>query len=163
MTNREFYNAILEGAITEEIKAHAVAEIEKLDKRNASRSSKPTKVQLENEPIKEKILELLDGKGATTASVIAEGVEISVQKASALCRQMVEAGKLNVEEIKVPKKGMQKAYSLIIIGQPKRGTKVPRVGCSSHSYYITSSVKSEEVFRLVLFNIAYRAFVCANL
>ena len=116
MTNREFYNAIIEGAMTEEIKAHAVAEIEKLDKRNASRSSKPTKAQLENEPIKEKILELLDGKEATTASMIAEGLEISVQKASALCRQMVEAGKLKVEEIKVPKKGMQKAYSIIIIG-----------------------------------------------
>ena len=113
MTNREFYNAIIEGAMTEEIKAPAVAEIEKLDKRNASRSSKPTKTQLENEPIKEKILELLDGKEATTASVIAEGLEISVQKASALCRQMVEAGKLKVEEIKVPKKGKQKAYSII--------------------------------------------------
>lgn len=113
MTNREFYNAIINGTMNDEIKAHAVAEIEKLDRRNASRANRPTKAQLENEPIKEKILELLDGKEATTASVIAEGLEISVQKASALCRQMVEAGKLKVEEIKVPKKGKQKAYSII--------------------------------------------------
>lgn len=123
MTNREFYTAIINyacdahdehnGVQANDLISFAQVALEKLDKRNASRSSKPTKAQLENEPIKEKILELLNGKEATTASVIAEGLEISVQKASALCRQMVEAGKLKVEEIKVPKKGKQKAYSII--------------------------------------------------
>lgn len=113
MTNREFYTAIINGAMNEEIQAHASAEIEKLDKRNASRANRPSKTQLENEPLKAKILELLDGKGATVASAIAEGLEISVQKASALCRQMVEAGTLKVEEMKIPKKGKQKAYSIM--------------------------------------------------
>lgn len=112
MTNREFYNAIINGTMNDEIKAHAAAEIEKLDRRNASRANRPTKAQLENEPIKEKILELLNGKEATTASVIAEGLEISVQKASALCRQMVGSSALKVDEVKIPKKGKQKAYSI---------------------------------------------------
>ena len=92
----------------------ATEEIAKLDARNASRSSKPTKAQIENEPIKKKIVELLTEVGEKyVASAIAEKVEISTQKASALCRQLVDEGKLQVEEVKVPKKGKQKAYSVI--------------------------------------------------
>lgn len=89
-------------------------EIEKLDARNANRNSKPTKAQIENEPIKAKIVELLTEVGEKyVTSAIAEKVEISTQKASALCRQLVNEGKLQVEEVKVPKKGKQKAYSVI--------------------------------------------------
>ena len=92
----------------------ATEEIAKLDARNASRSSKLTKAQIENEPIKKKIVELLTEVGEKyVASAIAEKVEISTQKASALCRQLVDEGKLQVEEVKVPKKGKQKAYSVI--------------------------------------------------
>ena len=47
------------------------------------------------------------------ASAIAEKVEISTQKASALCRQLVESNKLKVEEVKIPRKGKQKAYSIL--------------------------------------------------
>ena len=92
----------------------ATEEIAKLDARNTSRSSKPTKTQIENEPIKTKIVELLtEVSEKYVASAIAEKVEISTQKASALCRQLVDEGKLQVEEVKVPKKGKQKAYSVI--------------------------------------------------
>lgn len=42
-----------------------------------------------------------------------EACEISVQKASALCRQLVEEGALTVQEIKVSKKGKQKAYAIV--------------------------------------------------
>ena len=88
----------------------AKAEIVKLDERNANRSSKPTKTQIENEPIKEKILEVLSTGEKMVASAIAERLEISTQKASALCRQLVESKKLKVEDVKIPKKGKQKAY-----------------------------------------------------
>ena len=44
------------------------------------------------------------------ASAIAERLEISTQKVSALCRQLVESKKLKVEDVKIPKKGKQKAY-----------------------------------------------------
>ena len=115
MTKREFLQAVIATeTATEEVKAFAQTEIEKLDMRNASRSSKPTKAQIENEPIKQKIVELLTEVGEKyVASAIAEKVEISTQKASALCRQLVDEGKLQVEEVKVPKKGKQKAYSII--------------------------------------------------
>lgn len=90
----------------------AKEEIEKLDKRNASRSSKPTKTQIENETIKKDILEVLSTGERMVASAIAERLEISTQKASALCRQLVESEKLRVEDVKIPKKGKQKAYMI---------------------------------------------------
>ena len=119
MTKREFLNeviAVIDGTSEVnvlELKEFAKAEIVKLDERNASRSSKPTKTQIENEPIKEKILEVLSTGERMVASAIAERVEISTQKASALCRQLVESKQLKVEDVKIPKKGNQKAYSIL--------------------------------------------------
>ena len=116
MTKREFFNeviAVIDGTSEVnvlELKEFAKAEIVKLDERNANRSSKPTKTQIENEPIKEKILEILSTGERMVASAIAERLEISTQKASALCRQLVESKKLKVEDVKIPKKGKQKAY-----------------------------------------------------
>lgn len=116
MTKREFLNeviAVIDGTSEMdalELKEFAKAEIVKLDERNASRSSKPTKTQIENEPIKEKILEVLSTGERMVASAIAERLEISTQKASALCRQLVESKQLKVEDVKIPKKGKQKAY-----------------------------------------------------
>lgn len=118
MTKREFFNeviAVIDGTSEVnvlELKEFAKAEIVKLDERNASRSSKPTKTQIENEPIKEKILEVLSTGERMVASAIAERLEISTQKASALCRQLVESKKLKVEDVKIPKKGKQKAYMI---------------------------------------------------
>lgn len=119
MTKREFLNeviAVIDGTSEVdvlELKEFAKAEIVKLDERNANRSAKPTKVQIENKSIKEKILEVLSTGEKMVASTIAEKVEISTQKASALCRQLVESGKLSVEEVKIPKKGKQKAYRIL--------------------------------------------------
>lgn len=118
MTKREFFNeviAVIDGTSEVnvlELKEFAKAEIVKLDERNASRSSKPTKTQIENEPIKEKILEVLSTGERMVASAIAERLEISTQKASALCRQLVESKQLKVEDVKIPKKGKQKAYMI---------------------------------------------------
>ena len=106
MTKREFLNAVI--ALNDEVTTEfAKAEIEKMDARNASRKDKPSKKSVENEPIKAKIAEVLTDT-PQTASEIAAKVEISVQKASALLRQM----ECKVTEVKVPKKGTQKAYSL---------------------------------------------------
>lgn len=119
MTKREFLNeviAVIDGTSEVnvlELKEFAKAEIVKLDERNANRSAKPTKAQIENKSIKEKILEVLSTGERMVASAIAEKVEISTQKASALCRQLVESGKLSVEEVKIPKKGKQKAYRIL--------------------------------------------------
>lgn len=114
MTNREFFNAIINANVSDELTAHATAELAKLDKRNAQHSSKPSKTQLENEPIKAHLLEILAVKPMTASEIHEVDAGLSTQKISSLCRQLVDAGKLTVEEVKVPKKGKQKQYSLVI-------------------------------------------------
>ena len=112
-TERTFLEGIVEGAIvTPEQAAFAVKRIEALDKRNEKRKATPSKTAIENAPIKEKIVEFLEGKGPTPANAIGEGVGITTQKASALARQLVEAGELTVADVKIPKKGTVKAYAL---------------------------------------------------
>lgn len=107
MTKREMFMAIVEGNITEDVVEMAKSEIVKMDERNAKRKNSPSKRAIENEPIKEKIVEVLTDT-PQSASEIAGKVEISTQKASALLRQ-IEG--LNVTEIKVKGKGKVKGYS----------------------------------------------------
>lgn len=113
MTNREFFNAVIKADVNDELTSHATAELEKLDKRNAQRSSKPSKIQLANEPIKAHLLEILAVKPMTASEIHEADADLSTQKISSLCRQLVDADKLTVEEVKVPKKGKQKRYSLV--------------------------------------------------
>ena len=108
MTKREMFEAIINGNINEEIVEMAKNEIVKMDEKNAKRKSTPSKVALANEPIKAKIKEVLTNE-PQSASEVAEKVEISVQKASALLRQI---DGLAVSEIKVKGKGKVKGYAL---------------------------------------------------
>lgn len=111
MTQRKFYETVIKETQNEDLKTFAKEAIAKLDTRNAKRTATPSKKSVENEPIKASIAEFL-ADGAHLASEIAKGCEISVSKASALCRQMVENGVLTVEDVKVKGKGKQKSYSL---------------------------------------------------
>lgn len=111
MTNREFFIAVASANISDEMTAFANEAIAKLDKRNASRSSKPSKVALANEPIKGRILEALTKP--MSASEIGEALELTTSKVAALCRQLITDGKVVVHEIKVPKKGKVNYYSVV--------------------------------------------------
>lgn len=115
MTSREFFNAVIEGNITDEIKDFAKSQIEKLDSKNAKRKTTDNKTQKENKAIKESLLATMEKDKVYTASEVA-GMEIegitSTQKASALLRQMVETGTLTSEEVKVKGKGKVKGYRL---------------------------------------------------
>lgn len=112
MTAREYFNAILK---LDNLPADLAAETEKaiarLDKRNEQRKDKPSKTQTANEPIKIAILELLSG-GAMVASDIGRALNISTQKASSLCHQLVAEKKATVADIKVKGKGTVKQYSV---------------------------------------------------
>jgi acetolactate synthase small subunit len=110
MTYREFYNAILNNKIDDEVIATAKAEIEKLDARNEKRRNTMTKEQKANEEIKVAIADFIGDKVDVVASDIAKGLETSTQKVSALCKQMVESGVLAVSEVKVKGKGAVKGY-----------------------------------------------------
>jgi hypothetical protein len=108
MTKREFFVAVIDAVEDAELKLFAEKEIAKMDERNAKRKASPSKKALENEPIKNAIVGVL-GSEPMTASEVAEKVEISTQKASALLRQI---DGLTVTEIKVKGKGKVKGYAL---------------------------------------------------
>jgi hypothetical protein len=83
-----------------------------LDKKNESRKSKPSKVAIANAPIKEAIINHLNEVKHATASEVAEALGMTTQKASALLRQLALDGVFTVSEVKVPKKGAVKNYSV---------------------------------------------------
>ena len=114
MTNRDFFNSIASNEnLNAELREFANGAIAKLDKRNADRSSKPSKTAIANEPIKTAIIKYLDKEGfVATAADVAANCDITTQKASALLRQLVESGVLKSAEVKIPKKGKVKAYSV---------------------------------------------------
>ena len=126
MTNREFFVSVSKGIVGEDEVAHALEQIAKLDAANAKRAETQSKKSKENEPIKQAIYNLLIAKGGMTSPDIAtalneqgitntDGEPISTSKASSMCRQMVEDGRLSVEEIKVPKKGKMKQYTAVVV------------------------------------------------
>lgn len=118
MTSRDFFTAIASNeAISAELRTYAEDAIAKLDAKNAKRSSKPSKVQIANEPIKTAIVDYLTANGQMVASDLAtalttEESPVTTQKVSALCRQLVADGVLTVADVKIPKKGSVKAYSV---------------------------------------------------
>lgn len=112
MTQREFLEKVIATSTEAEIVEKAKELVKALNEKNAKRASKLSKTQIENEAIKAEILEYLAGDKVQTAPEIGVGVGISTQKASALAKQLVESGKVVQSEIKVPKKGKLKAYSL---------------------------------------------------
>ena len=108
MTQRDFYNAVINANINEEMSSFASEAIAKLDERNAKRASKPSKTQIANEPIVKAISEVLTSE-PMLASKIAELCEISTQKASALVKKVEGVQSVDV---KVKGKGTQKGYFL---------------------------------------------------
>ena len=113
MTQRELMEKVIAGGeITEKMQEKAQEIVKSLDARNAKRKNRPSKKAQENEPIKADIADFLKNKDFTIASEIAKGLELTTQKVSALCRQMVENGVLAVTDIKVKGKGNQKGYKV---------------------------------------------------
>jgi predicted HTH transcriptional regulator len=112
MTKREFLEIVM-GLDHPEAAEFAAKELEKMDKALEKRRSKPTKAQIANAPIIQQIVsEILEEEEFKTASEISEILEISVQKASAVLRQAVSEGKVEVKDVKVKGKGTQKGYRL---------------------------------------------------
>lgn len=110
MTKRDYFNGLL-GVIEnhkdsienyEDFKAFIEREIELLNKKRSN--SKPTKTQIENEKIKEKILEVLtDVNEVMTISELmtADGLEnYSNQRLSVLCHQLVNEHKVVNTKVK---------------------------------------------------------------
>ena len=121
MTNREFLTAIANSEnLSAELVEHATNEIAKMDAANEKRKNKPSKTAEANAPILVSLTEVLTSD-PQTASDLAVAVGISTQKASSLLRQLVTNGVAVSTDIKVPKKGTCKGYSLAPVGETVEG------------------------------------------
>ena len=100
MTKKEMFAALIaKYDMTEEEKTFLNHEIELLA-RKAGKDRKPTANQLANAGIKEEIVSILTGAERMTCTEIAKALQpshtedISVNKVSALMKQLIEAGKV---------------------------------------------------------------------
>ena len=125
MTNREFYTAIAANeTLTEEIRNHATEQIAKLDataeKRKGKVSAKAQEKREANAALAARVAaEILTTEAKTATDIAAAltemlGEEVKVQKASYLAREAVKLGLANATEVKIPKKGTQKAYTAVV-------------------------------------------------
>ena len=122
MTNRDFYNAVIDfETLTDEQKLecieHAKAEINKLDatneKRKATTALKAQEKEAERAPIREAIVACLDAETAKTATtLIAEaGVAITPQSVPHLLKALIDAGEIVKTKVKIAgKKTAQVGY-----------------------------------------------------
>lgn len=124
MTKIELMKAIVEGAVVTAEMAEKAAEIIAADaaakeKRKGKVSAKDLEKRAANEEMARHIAADILTAEAKTATDVAEiltaetGEEVKVQKASYLLRLAVELGLAAVTEVKIPKKGPQKAYSIV--------------------------------------------------
>lgn len=123
MTKREFFVKVSEGEMTEEMKDFAVEQLVKMDAQLAARKGKVSEKEQAkrdaNEALARRVAaEILGAEAKTATDVAAEltemlGEEIKVQKASSLCRKAVELELAVQTEVKIPKKGTQKAYTAV--------------------------------------------------
>lgn len=113
MTEREFLTGLNKETMNDAQKEYITERIAKLDERNVKRKNTPTKAQKENAETMKRILELVSEKGAAVASEIGAILNTSTQKASALCKLLVDNKVLGVRDLKIKGKGSVKQYFVI--------------------------------------------------
>ena len=122
MTKNELLRMITEGATVTAEMAEKAAEILAADakakeERKGKVSEKEQAKRDANEALARRVAAEVLGAEAMTASDVAVkltdllGEEVKVQKASSLCRKAVELELAVATEVKIPKKGAQKAYT----------------------------------------------------
>lgn len=118
MTNREFYTAISNGEMNDELMAKATEFIEKMDEANAKRAQKVLEkkqaAEDEKAPIREALLNAMNEEGMTAAQLIeAAGLtdEVKIASVPSLLKPFVLDGTVEKVDVKVEgKKGPQRGY-----------------------------------------------------
>ena len=123
MTKREFFAKVSAGEMTEEMQAFAAEQLTKMDAQLEARKGKVSEKEQAkrdaNVALATRVAKEILGAEAMTATDVAAkltellGEEIKVQKASSLCRKAVELELAVQSEVKIPKKGSQKAYAAV--------------------------------------------------
>ena len=92
MTTREFYQAVADSDVGEELITKAQELIAALDAKNAKRKTTPTKEQKEAAVRRETVLAFLKGQTEpVTRDTIAAGLGISPAQATAACKALGDA------------------------------------------------------------------------
>ena len=117
MTTREFYQAVIDANISEEMTAFAAAGIEKLDhalsRRKDSAAKKALEKEAERAPIRDAIMAVMTTEPKTAATLMEEaGGESKPQATPSLLKGLCEAGTVVKTEVKVTGKGKQRGYAL---------------------------------------------------
>ena len=116
MTKREFYEAVINANINDEMTAQAQAFISGLNHTNELRKVSAEKKAAEKEavkaPIREAIVACITEEPKTATTLIAEaGVEIKPQAIPSLLKGLVAEGVITKGEVKVTGKGKQVGYA----------------------------------------------------
>ena len=103
ITEREIYNSILNGTVDQAVLCEfAEKKLAQLDKRNASAQRRAAVQRAEGNEITEGIFGVLSAERMTREQVAqAYGSELSVAKVGSRLNQLVEAGRVQKETIKV--------------------------------------------------------------
>ena len=103
ITERELYTQMINGTISQEsLVAFAEKKLAQLDKRNASAQRRAAAKRAEGNAITEDIFGILSAERMTREEVAqAYGSELSVAKVGSRLNQLVEAGRVQKETIKV--------------------------------------------------------------
>ena len=118
MTNREFYTAISNGEMNDELMAKATELIEKMDEANAKRAKKVLEkkqaAEDEKAPIRKALLDVLGDESMTASQLIeAAGLtdEVKVASVPSLLKPFVLDGTVEKVDVKAEgKKSAQRGY-----------------------------------------------------
>ena len=113
MTIREFYQAVVEANINDELTTKATELIAALDARNEKRKSTETKEKKETAERRAAVLAFLkEQTEPVTRDTIAGVLDIEPTKVSGACKGLVDAGLVTKSEVKV-EKSRKVAYSAV--------------------------------------------------
>lgn len=115
MTRRQRLEAVINGEITEELIADCKVELEKLNAASAKalERSKTTDRYNENKALEEEILQLMSEEPIQIDELKEKlGVELTRQRLTAICTNLIREGKLKSTDVKVKNKGKRKAYHI---------------------------------------------------
>ena len=112
MTKREFLTNVANGTMTDELKAFAAEEIEKMDAALEKRKTAITPKKAANLELADALYEAMPDGALTASAVYALGLEgiTSVPKATAVLKVLAADGRVTVGETKV-KNTIQKTYT----------------------------------------------------
>jgi hypothetical protein len=110
-TSRMALTDVINGTNLDKVRAWALGELAKMDKKNAKRKAAEGEIKAENKPVADAIIKAL-AEGRMLSTDLAKYIGQSTQKVNGVAGEMVKLGMLVKEKVKVKGKGDLTAYSL---------------------------------------------------